>query len=254
MPTHGKATSIVLGAYVVHQWFNSISTTETQDVADTTPFQVNDKTYVIGPSDAKVSASGRYEGNVGEIRTIVKTQIDTQGESVITVGWGMGGPLAGNVCEFGKELHTGWTITAPVAGIVTTALDTQVDDGLAHGVHLFDLVAAKSATYTGPTEQLQGGAYLPTLPTQAIAPGMRWAAAFHRLAATGTAVSVVKVQTSADGTTWVDLPGATYTFAATVTGSQLVSGTANTAGPYVRAVETITGTGTSQVLAAFGLY
>jgi hypothetical protein len=244
MPIHGKATSIVLGAYPIHQWFNDMSTAESQDTAETTAFQDQDKTYVIGLSDATVDASGRYEGNVGEIRDIVRQQISTQGESVLTVGWGMGGPKAGNPCEFGRELHTAWGITSPMDGIVSTSLSAQVNDGLAHGKHLLDLVS-RTVTTTGPTVQLDA----------AIPAGMRWAAAFHRTAATGSAVSALKIQTSADGSTgWTDLAGATTTFAATAKGSVLVAGTATTAGAFVRAVETITGTGASTALAAFGLY
>ena len=250
MPRHGKATNLLIGAYNVSQWMNSISTTETIDTAETTPFQVNDKTYILGLPDAKVDFGGRFEQATAAqvtagnpmIGNIIVGQIQTQAMSaVIMASWGVG-INPGDYCEYGTELVTSWQVTSPVAGLVTVSGSSQISNGLAHGIQLLAETTV-TATTTGTAQSF-------ALPV-GIGPGQAtWQVAFIVEVMTATSVTM-KVQTSADGVTWVDLAGASQLF--TAIGSVSLEGLSVPAGAYVRAVETVVGTGNVRALAAFGL-
>jgi hypothetical protein len=148
-------------------------------------------------------------------------------------GTTIGNPAASQVAK-----QVGYDVTRPIDGAITIGIEAQSNGyGLAWGV----MLTAGERTDTAATD----GATL----DQAAATSFGWTMFVHLTSLTGTDIEI-KVQDSANGSTWADLAGAT-TGALTTEGSARVAATTTTATArrYVRAVTTTTGGFTSATFA-----
>lgn len=232
MTIHGKASHIVHGAHDISAWMNSIDFSDTVDTAETTGFQRNSKEYTVGTDTATINAGGRFQGNIDAVDGYIADEIDAEAKPAVTLGWGL--PIRANdVAVFGSAIATTFATSSPVGDVVSVSLNTQVDGALYEGVHL---LPAGAAPALGATIDL-GAAYGDA------------AAVIHVLENGSTADLTVRVQTSANGTTWVD--AASLVLGAGQKGSRIVK-LPTAPSRYVRAATTKTGTAPVRAFVAIG--
>lgn len=223
---HGKSSSVLFASTDLSAYLNSWDTTLTADTAEVTCFGNGSKAYIAGGKDATVSLSGFFDGSASAVDSVLATAIG--GTRVLTLSEAGVGTI-GNRALVGQAIHTSYQVSAPVGDAVTISAEAQVTGGMASGVVLADLTARTAAGNTTAVDNAASSA------NGAMAN-------VHLTAFTGTNITV-KVQHSADNSTWVDLITFTQLTAA---GSEnkTVTGTVNR---YLRV--NLSGTFTSATLA-----
>lgn len=239
MPTHGKATAVAMAGMDISAWLNSIQTTDTTDVAETSGFQQNDKTYIGGMNDATLAFAGRFQGQAATIEALVRANITNRGDIPITVGWGVG-YAAGQPVLFGRGPTTSLKITAPISDVVAIASDLQFSgDGIYDGKRVCGS-AAFGATANGIT-----------FDNADVTPIGNLGACLHLTQNTRNGTAIVALQHSTDGTVWVDL--VTFTIVAAGINSAQIIPIPSSINRYIRIVVTTTGsTGTVMPLVSIG--
>lgn len=206
---HGKSASVLFASTDLSAYLNSWDATLTADTAEVTCFGAGAKAYIAGGKDATVSLSGFFDGSAAAVDEVLAAAIG--GTRVITLAEAGVGAI-GNRALVGQAIHTSYQVTAPVADAVTISAEAQVTGGMASGVVLAELAAR---TATGNTTAVDNGA--------SSANGL--VANLHCTAFTGTDITI-KVQHSADNSSWVDLITFTQLTAAGAE-NKAVTGTVN---------------------------
>jgi hypothetical protein len=225
---HGKNTAVLVAKYDISAYLNEVSSSMSIDTAETSTFGTAAKTYITGQNDATISFSGLYDGATDAIAEIFEAIIDNDSTPAITI-CSDGGLTVGANASLAQGKQTSYEISAPVSDVVSLSGEFQVTEGLRGGVLL---AAATTHSTTTSGSSVDG--------TASSALGAR--ANLHVTANTRSANTTIKVQHSADNSTWADL----ITFAvvgATTTTSETLTAT-GTINRYLRATTTIaSGTG-----------
>lgn len=224
--THGKKAKVFANGYNVSGYFNSVTVSGEADTAEVSTLGSDDKAYIAGMKDATISLEGFYAGGVGDIDELLESWLGTTTTWTVVMTDDSTGALAYMV----KAVDTTYEVGAEIGAAVSVSAEGQVTGGREAG-RVLHALAARTATGTGTS--VDNGA--------STSGGL--AAYLHVTSASGTTPSlVVKVQHSADNSTWVDLA----TFAAKTTSNTYerveVTGTVNR---YLRASYTISGTSPS---------
>lgn len=143
---HGKLTSVYFDVTDFSPYLNSSAVTATVDVAETTAFgSTGGKTFITGIDMGTLSMQGMFSGLAGEIEPIVTAAIgqDTP-DNNISFGY-QGGTILGNRASLAAVHETSVGITAPVNGVVTLTLDSQVDGGTDFGWYLNSVATVLNA-------------------------------------------------------------------------------------------------------------
>ena len=225
---HGKNSAVLVDKYNISSYLNEVSSSQSIETADTSTFGTNAKTYLAGQNDATISFSGLYDGAVNAIAEIFEAIIDNDSTPPITIA-ADGGLVVGNKAVLAQAKQTSYEVSAPVSDVVSLSGEFQVTGGMRGGVLL---AAATSHSATTNGSSVDGGA--------STALGAR--ANLHVTANTRTDTTVIKVQHSADNSTWADL--ITFTTVGATTLTSQTSTATGTINRYLRATTTIAaGTG-----------
>jgi predicted secreted protein len=126
MPTfvHGKSTDFELDdtggtSRSLANVLTSVDFPETIDTAETTAFGSTSKSYIVGLRDSTISVSGLWDATVDGY--IIGTEPASR-----TFIFGPAGSTGGNVKYTGEAILTNYSVSAPVADVVTFSLDLQV--------------------------------------------------------------------------------------------------------------------------------
>ena len=237
-PKDGAGTSVWLDLIDASQFFNEAGIDLSVETAETTTFQPGIspawKAFIEGVASSKVTVKGFYD-QVNDAAMVAKIR---NGGSVLT--YGPHGLVAiGDPARLVLVHDTAVAESSPVGGAVlmsaTFAGDAPV--GLGWALHP---IAADSGTTTGATRN------------DLAATTAGWQAHLHVTAVSGAPTSwTVKLQDSADGTTWADVTGGAFTATTIPAAQRLVSAAGATLRAYVRYVATVVG-GTTPTI-TFGL-
>lgn len=225
--THGKNVKVFANGYDLSSYFSSVTASGTADTAEVTTFGLNSKAYIPGNKDATVSAEGFYAGGAGDVDERLAAQI---GEVAVWTTI-MGADALGARGYGIQTVDTAYEVGAEIGGAVAVSAEGQSIVGL-EPVVVLNPLSAKTATGTGTqvdgTASTLGGA----------------SAYLHVTAKAGTDTPTltVKVQHSADASTWADL--ITFSAVTAANGYQRLSAT-GTVNRYLRAAWTISGTNPS---------
>lgn len=235
MPTfrHGKTITILGDAADLSAYFNSVSVGNEVETAETTTFNSSARSYVVGWKTGSISFEGLFDGSTDAVDEILTTALSSDGIS-FTVA--TEGTTVGRRAIVLRSKQTKYDVTSPLGDVVSTSAEATSDGGLDYGV----LLAGREAL----TGSFTGGAV-----DNSVSSTNGYAAHMHATANTRNGSTTVKVQHSADNSTWVDL--ITFTSVPTATtASQRVVGT-GTVQRYLRAIATPGGsTGTITVTVA----
>ena len=126
MPTfvHGKSTDFELDdtggtSRSLSNTLTSVDFPETIDTGEVTAFGATSKAYLVGLRDATISVSGLFDATIDGY--IIGTEPATR-----TFIFGPAGSTGGNVKYTGECILTSYSISNPVADVVTYSLDLQV--------------------------------------------------------------------------------------------------------------------------------
>ena len=135
MPTfvHGKSTDFELDdtggtSRSLSNVLTSVDFPETIETAETTAFGATSKSYIVGLRDATISVSGLWDATVDGY--IIGTEPATR--SFI---FGPAGSTSSNVKYTGECILTNYSVSAPVADVVTFSLDLQVTGNVTRGTY-----------------------------------------------------------------------------------------------------------------------
>ncbi len=185
---HGKDTEVFFNNNDFGQYFNSIDFTRTADVSETTAFGNSAKSYVTGDKDGTVSMSGFFDATSD---AILQPFLGSATNTDLLIG--LNGTTDGKSVLFGSGIVTNYGQSSPVGDVVATSVDMQADDGFFNGL----VVDKATITTTGNSTALDNA-------TSSTNGGGAFAIA-TAVSGTSTPTATIKIQHSADDTTYVDL-------------------------------------------------
>ena len=232
---HGKSTKVLFGKFNMSAFLNESSVSESVEVAESTTYGKSAKTYIVGLADATVSLSGMFDGDTNASDDVFDTALGDDLGRVITIA--PEGLAVGRRVRICTAKSTSYESSSPVGDVVSVSCEVQSDGGVDAAISLIDL-AAVSATANGTSQDgtassTNGGS-----------------ANLHVTENTRNGNTTIKVQHSADNSTWADLINFAVVGSATTTAERLVvTGTVNR---YVRIQHTLAGsTGTITYQSSF---
>jgi len=214
MPTfrHGKKTAVLLNGTNMSPFLNEATTTQEIETAETTTFGDQDKTYIVGLADGTISTSGLFDSTAGASDAVL-SGIIAQDDNTFTVL--PEGATAGSRSIIANGQLTSYEISSPVADVVAISAEVQADGGLYHGVALNGLQVISASGVSASADN-------------AVPTGNGALANLHVTANDRNGATTIKVQDSADGSTWADLITFTNVSASTTVGESITStGTVN---------------------------
>lgn len=220
---HGKDTKALVGKYDLSPYLNEISPSMSIDTAETSTFGTNAKSYIMGQNDGTISFSGLFDASTGAIADVFDDIIANDLTPTITLAYD-GGLVLGRRASLAQAKQTSYEVAAPVADVVSLNGEFQVTGGIRQGV-----VLAGQAAITATTNG--------TSVDNSTSTSIGATANLHITANTRSSATTIKVQHSADNSTWVDLiTFATVNATTTTSETAVVSGTVNR---YLRAQTTL---------------
>jgi hypothetical protein len=219
MPTfrHGKKTAVLLNGTDMSPFLNEATTTQEIETAETTTFGDQDKTYIAGLSDGTISTSGLFDSTAGASDAVL-SGIIAQEDNTFTVL--PEGAALGNRSVIANGQLTSYEISSPVGDVVAISAEVQADGGLYHGAALtgFQVISASGVTGSVDLSASSSNGLLANL---------------HVTANDRDGATTIKVQDSADASTWADLVTFTSVSASTTVGESIT--TTGTVNRYLRA-------------------
>lgn len=237
---HGRNTAVLVNQYNLSSYFNEASTSATVETGETTTFGVaqGSKTYITGLNDGAVSLSGLFDGDANAVDEVLNSVLGSDTDVNFTVA-DDGGMIVGRRCAIGQSIETSYEVAAPVADVVSASAEFQPDGGLQRGVIL---AALDSINSTSNGTSVDNGAATTNGGT----------AMLHVPVNTRNGNITIKVQHSADNSTWADLATFAAVTSSTKTSERLSVASGTTVNRYLRASYTVAGsTGSATIAVAF---
>lgn len=231
MAIHGKATGILMGGFDLTSMLNSIGTPQSLEVNEVTPFGSTAKTYIPGLADATVSMSGFFDGDATATEELLDAVSNSAEAIIVSYGRAL---AAGQDVKFSNIIRSSFEVSSPVAGAVSISGAAQSDGGLHTGI----LLAAKQTISSTPTNGASQD--------NAASTATGGKAVVQVTTNTRDGDVTVKVQHSADDSTWADL-GTFAVVATTVVTSEVILLPA-TINRYTRVLVTLAGSTGSAII------
>lgn len=235
---HGKDAAIIHGTTPLTSFLNDGSVSQDVETAETTVFGTagGAKTYITGLRDATVTASGMFDGTASAVDEKLSASIGS--DSLAPVLFAQSGVTVGNRAYILKALTTSYEVSAPVGDVVSVSYDAQADGGADDALLLTGL-AAVTATGDGTGQDNTASSSNGGI------------GQLHVTANTMNNNTVFKIQHSVDDIVFVDL--ATFTTVATTvtTSERITVASGTTVNRYLRAVRTVSGSGSITFIMAF---
>ena len=237
MPTfiHGRTSKVYVDEFDLTSYFNDSNVTISQAADDTTAYGNTSKSYLPGLRSGTVGLTGMWSADTDGSDEELQALLGNATTPLLTVAEAAG--TIGNRAVLAKAHATSYAISNPVAGVAAVTADfeastdgtTNVTNALATGVQLTTgaSIAYGSlgdlASVDNAASSANGGIGVLHVPTDTI----------------GGGATTIKIQHSANDSTWADLISFTAVSAGAVP-SQLsaVSGTVNR---YLRATASTAG-------------
>lgn len=237
MPTfaHGKNVNVFVNEYDFSTYFNDVSASSMVETAEVSAFGSSAKEYIVGLTDGTVSLSGMFDGTATGTDVVFSAVLgSTTKQNVIVAPSGHSNGASAIMLEADD---TSYEVSGAVADVVQTSAEFQSSDGVEHG-KILSSGSAISATGNGTSvdnaaSSANGGVGFVSVPTN-----------------TRNGNITVKVQQSADNSTFTDL--ITFTVVSSTTKTFQRVEVTGTVARYLRVNYTVAGsTGTATPVVAF---
>lgn len=188
---HGKDAKVYVAEFDLTSMFDGVSSSQACDLSEVTTFGDSAREYVTQLRDAEISLDGFFSGAANESHAELLATVGTATVvSVFPQGVGAAGDPAFGASLFGVD----YEISTGVSGAGRVSLSGQSNSGIGAGI-LIGKMLAVSAAGNGSTVDELGAAGTTT---------NGGSATFHLTEFTGTSITL-KVQHSANGSSWTDL-------------------------------------------------
>ena len=237
MPTfiHGKNTGVYIDEFDLTSYFTDSSFTIDNDTAETTAYGDTNKSYLVGLRGGSLSLNGMWSQTTAGSDEELQALLGSTTEPLITDS--EGSAAIGGRAVIAQANETNYSITSPLSDVATISADfectttgvTTLTFALAGGVQLTagasiahgSLGALSSVD--NAASSANGGAATLHVPTNTISGG----------------VTTIKVQHSANDSTWADL--ITFTNVAASTKTSEIKAVTGTVNRYLRATASTAG-------------
>ncbi len=236
MPTfvHGKGAGVFVDQYNLSEYFNNADFSASIETAETTGFGSTAKSYIVGLGDATLSLSGMFSQDASGVDAVLQPAIGAATTPLVTVAFQTG--TIGNKCVLGKAHETSYSVSSPVADVTSISADFNASAETAnqtYGIRNGVMLTAGGSIAFGSLGNLSSV----DNSASSTAGGM---ANLHVTANTITGGSTtIKVQHSADNSTFADL--ITFTAVSASTTTKQFSAVTGTVNRYIRATASTAG-------------
>ena len=251
MPTfiHGKNTAVYIDEFDLTSYFNDTSVVLDNDVSETTAFGDTNKSFILGTRGGTLSMSGMWAADTDGSDEELQALLGNATTPIITVR--QGAASIGSRAVIAQANETSYAITNPIADVVTVSADfectpNQVSNltfALAGGVQLTAGASiahgslGNLSSVDNAASSANGGAGTLHVPTNTISGG----------------VTTIKIQHSANNSTWADL--ITFTNVAATTATSEIKAVSGTVNRYLRATASTAGSsGSITFMVAFARF
>jgi hypothetical protein len=236
MPTfiHGKDTAVYIDEFDLSSYFTSADTSINNSIAETTAYGATDSAFIMGMRSGTLSLSGMWAGDTDGSDEELQALLGNATTPVITVREGSASIGSGAIVAQANE--TSYAISSPVADVSTVTADfecstnntTNLTFALASGVQLTAGASiahgslGNLSSVDNSASSANGGAGTLHVPTNTV-----------------DGNTTIKIQHSANDSTWADLISFTVVGSSAKTSEiKAVSGTVNR---YLRATASTAG-------------
>jgi len=240
MPTfrHGKNVNVFIDEFDFSTYFNDVSASTTVDTAETSAFGTSAKTYVVGHRDGTVSLGGMFEGTASTgTDEFFDNALGNATKALVIVAPEGHSNGAGAIMLEADD--TSYEVSSAIADIVQASAEFQSTDAVEHG-KILSSGSTVSATGNGTgvdngASTTNGGAGFLSVPVN-----------------TRNGNITVKIQHSADDSTFADLVTFTVVSSTTKTSERIEVAANTTVNRYLRVNFTVAGsTGSATPVVAF---
>ncbi len=226
MPTfrHGKNTVVVFDKFDLTTYFNSVTTSAMAEAVETTTFGSANKTYAVGMKDGTVSLEGLWAGDVLGVDETLTAAIASTTKKIITVG--SEGAAIGRRAQLINTDETSYEISSAVADMVSISAEAQasgtvggLDGGVLLAVQQSVTATVNNTSVDNSASSANGGV-----------------GHLHVTANTRNGAATIKIQHSANNSTWADLTVFTATTSSTTTSERIEVAAGTTVNRYLRTI------------------
>lgn len=229
---HGRRTKVYVQGYDLTSMLRSASLQRTADVSDSTPFNVDAKTYAVGQRDGTMNFEGLYDGVASAIDEVLSGILGASSQKVVLVD--IGTEALGSTAHGMSGDEASFDVETATDDVATVTAEVQSSVGIERCL-IHKVLGAVTGSGNGTAiDNAASSAY----------GGVGY---LHVTAASGGGTLTVKVQHSADNSVWADLITFTGT---TAVGAERVAVT-GTVNRYTRSNHAITA-GSQTYVMAFG--
>ena len=240
MPTfaHGKNVNVFLDEFDFSTYFGDVSASTSVDTAETSAFGTSAKSYILGQRDGTVSLSGMFEGTATTgTDEFFNTALGQATKTLVIVA--PSGHSNGARAILLDADNSSYEVSGSMGDLVQASAEFQSTDAVEHGV-ILSSGAAVTATGNGTsvdntTSSTNGGAGFLSVPVN-----------------TRNGNNTIKIQHSADNSTFADLITFTVVSSTTKTSERIEVADGTTVNRYLRVNITVAGsTGSATPVVAF---
>tara|TARA_R100000655_G_scaffold1922_1_gene7220 strand:+ start:1381 stop:2133 length:753 start_codon:yes stop_codon:yes gene_type:complete len=245
---HGKSTAVYIDEFDLTSYFNDASISQENEVAETTAFGDTNKTYITGIRAGTISLSGMWASDTDGSDEELVALLGNATSPVLTLRQGAAAIGGGAVVAQANE--TNYAITSPVADVSTVTADFECTP---NQVSNLTFALASGVQLTAGASIAHGALGNLSSVDNSASSANGGAATLHIPTNTVNGNTTIKVQHSANNTSWADLISFTVVGASTKTSElKAVSGTVNR---YLRATASTAGSsGSITFMVAFARF
>jgi hypothetical protein len=225
MPTfiHGKTTGVYIDEFDLTSYFTDSSLTIDNDTAETTAYGDTNKTYLVGLRGGSLSLNGMWSQTTDGSDEELQALLGSTTEPLITVR--EGSAAIGGRAVIAQANETNYSITSPLSDVATISADFECTTT---GVTNLTFALAGGVQLTAGASIAHGSLGALSSVDNAASSANGGAATLHVPTNTVNGNTTIKVQHSANDSTWADLITFTVVGASTKTSEiKAVTGTVN---------------------------
>ena len=202
MPTfvHGKNTAVYIDEFDLSSYFTSTDISIDNAVSPTTAYGATDDTFITGIRSGTLSLSGMWAADTDGVDEELQALLGNAAEPVITVR--EGAAAIGSKAVIAQANETNYAISSPVADVTTITADFQCTTT---GITNLTFALAGGVQLTAGASIAHGSLGALSSVDNAASSALGGAATLHVPTNTVNGNTTIKVQHSANDSSWADL-------------------------------------------------
>ena len=202
MPTfiHGKSTAVYIDEFDLSEYFTDSSFTTENDTAETTAYGATNKSYIVGLRSGTLSLSGLWAADTDGSDEELQALLGNATEPLITVREGTA--AIGGRAVIAQANETDYSITNPVSDVVSVSADFECTTT---GITNLTYALSGGVQLTAGASIAHGSLGALSSVDNAASSANGGAATLHVPTNTVNGNTTIKVQHSANDSTWADL-------------------------------------------------